>query len=795
MPQSPRPAMASSQSAFLQRREALYKGDYPKYIEYLHRLGTSLQEAWQFSGRTQESGRKEFRQYIKQIALSPDNKSLTLAELCECVSQLEVILTVWEDPGLRKEKAERQAHKVKRKIDIVDRHAIHTALFAEVASLISEIENLSDFNANAIKIRFSSAVQEIKQDFEELAVSDGKLNNAALADILKRIKLLNSTSGKVKNEKRNEELLEEILEPSNWRRNEKLIEAILHKINASKQAGNEADNEKLLSTIVEYISKKEKQNKSLIDIEKQLQKLRETKFKLGRQSPDPLIWQEIKKLEYIIEQIKKDKKDNAELLKKIYRISEDEKNKKRIKTLLGENFSITEDTFDAWVSTEEVIQKSQETLANVEAAIKSKQVREALTSFKTPADKALSRVSIFLSVLAGLACGIVTGGCIFLLIGGALPLGVAIAIGVLVFMAGFSANYNFFSYAIPELLLNLAKSGGITEFFDKDGKRAQLSTGKKLLLVPAALFSVAVGVCVCAFTIMSGMHLVAVLPFLAAPAGPALPAILIGILAVAIGVAMSIIMFRAFVGVLQKPFSFAQLWQGLVKTLRELTVIKALGYAIKGLIIAFAIFSLFFLCATGVPTLAIAFGATVAHIFGLASFVGQIPFCAVTMSNFCDFVAEWVVTKLFGERPAPSGKISQRLSVPTKQGFFSRCLSFIKQAFVPASLLTNAGGNGVLVVVPNSPITYAAAVGNTFISVAGNMVPEQTGEPPKRTKANEVIVQDIIKPPIARPANDDAHMGLSDKNSFSKSHTLFSHREEPRSAQLNEEQIFPAPAL
>ncbi len=305
------------------------------------------------------------------------------------------------------------------------------------------------------------------------------------------------------------------------------------------------------------------------------------------------------------------------------------------------------------------------------------------------------------------------------------------------------------------------------------------------------------------------MQVAALFPFLVV-AGPALPAIIAGILAVAIGVAMSIIMFRAFAGILQKPFTFAQLWQGFVKTCREMTVGKAVGYFFKGLIIAFAIFSLFFLCSTGVPTLATAFGVTVAHLFGFASFVGQIPFCAVTISNFCNFVADWVTTKFFSKEHALSGKISQRLSEPTwsKQGFFRRCLSFIKQVFVPGALPANAAGNGALVVVPNSPITYVAAAGNTLISVAGNMVPDEVGEARERIQADKVIVHEIIKAPKVNSPNDDTHSDLSTiggttrvlppqrhkKGVFSSRHLAFLCQGKPRYAPLNDEETIPIPA-
>ncbi len=562
MPQSLNDTVAL-QSTLSERRGTLYRENYTKYIEYLHRLGTLLQESWQLGGRTQETGRKAFRRYVvEQVVANPNDKSLTLTELCECASNLEVILTVWEDPGLlRKEKAERQAHKVKRIIDIADRHAIRTALFAEVAHLVNRIAPLNDVNANAIGMK--AEIQKIKQDFASLVASDDKLDNTALINILKCIKLLTNTEEKseqveylhkftqfldtskdnkklkefldsvTKNEKRNEELLEEILDLARWRHNESLLEAILYRVNESKQANekilkeisprenpnkellrkvadriikNKAHNEKLLSTIVDYLSKKEKQNESLKkEIETSLLKFYRMRFDL-RFKPESseyvFLSNEIDKLKDIIESITKDKKDNAELLRKIYCISDDKKKRERIKKLLGENFSTTENVFNAWDPTEETIQESQKLLAGIEAAVKSKQVKKVLTSFKTAADKALSRVSVFLSVLAGLSCGIVTGGCIFLLLIGATvgaPLGVAIVVGTIVFMAGFSVNFNFFSYAILEFLLKFAKSGGITEFIDQDGKRVQLSNRKKLLLVPAAVLSVAVGVC--AFTI------------------------------------------------------------------------------------------------------------------------------------------------------------------------------------------------------------------------------------------------------------------------------------------------------
>ena len=897
------PEKKEIQSLLSKMRQALYRENYPKYIKCLHQLGTSLQESWQLGGRTQESERRQY--VVDQVTPRPNDEPITLAELCERASHLEVIFTVWEDPGLLRElgeeKVARQTHKIKREIDIANRRAIHTALFAQVASLIHEIESLDDANANAISVEISE-LQKIKRDFTVLVGADGKLDNGALVDILKRIKLLNNTVEKAEridyskkttqllevsesldkqdskkllgeifvsiaaNEKRNEELLEEILDPMRWRDNERLLEAILYRIDESKQDNkklleeirpnegvnaellkkitdrlgeNKERNEKLLSTIVDYLSKKEEQNTSALKETakhvkknaKLTQKLREKNFKYRKSHPGASSQEylacireseeEAKDLEGINERIKEDKKGNAKLLKKIHSVSEDKKKREKIKKLLDKNSPIPEHIFNAWSPTAETTQESQKLLAGVEAAIKSKKVKKALVSFKTPVGKAISRASFFLSVLAGLSCGIVTGGCIFLLLIGATvgaPLGLGIAVGAFVFIAGFFANFNFFSYAIPEFLLKLAKTGGVTEIIDKDGKRAQLSARKKLLLAPAALLSVAVGVCVGAFTFMSGMQLVAaLLPFLAA-AAPALPVIIIGALVAAIAIAMSIIMFRAFVGILQKPFSFAQLWKDFVKTLREMTVSKALGYVVKGSIIVFAIFSLYFLCSIGIPTLTIAFGATVAHLFSLASFVGQIPFCAVTISNFCNFVTEWVTEKFFRAEHAPSSKISQELNRPTwsSQGFFSRCFSFMQRIFLPGALSANAVGNGTLVVVPDSPIAppvspimYVAAAGNILISVAGNMVPNGAGEAQERVQADKVIVQDIIKAPKVSTPNDDVRRDLpasgvapsspprssaAGEGFFCRRKSMPFGREAAAYKQSNDEQAVPCPS-
>ncbi|MDQ8039972.1 MAG: hypothetical protein REH83_06145 [Rickettsiella sp.] len=846
-------------------RQALCQGNFDEYLKYLYRLGSDLQRYWEVEGRNNKTGKKEFRQYIQnEILAYSDDTVLKLSELCDSASNLEMVLTVWEDPALsrsqeeKKEKTEassevaqkvkipkveRQKYKIKREIDIVNRHAIHTGLLAACFDLINQYESLLKRTKNCTQE--SDYLDSIKSDLKTLINSeinpDSKLDNQGLIKLLKRIRSLNvareipeknvvqgiqrilenkedseqkKRENKVLFEKNldsinkdrmhNEELLKEILDSSRWRGNGVFLETITNKIikcnkdnellkdYSNKKVGNEEllkklkqhvreqenYNEKLLKKIIRYINKKEEINKKLLKKiaecksknEKHSQKLLKKINKKNQTKTSDCITKnrkDNKELEGIIVRINKDKNDNQELLLKIYQESKD---KERIEKLLKKHYQLTKNQLKQNLLESFSKKNSEVFLAEIESAVKLKKVTIALTSFKIFSDKVFSTLGVFIALLASLACGFVTAGCIFLLLAGVstflpvlpiITLVAFIAVSLLVFIAGFHANFRFFAETLPKCLGMFTKSGGVTEFIDRNGKRAQLSTMKKILLLPAALVSTTVGISVAAFTLMSGLKLFAVLLPVLSAACPAIPAVIVGILAVALCVAMSFVMFRAFVGILQKSFSFAQLHKAVVNILKSLMTVRGL---VKAAILVFAIFSLYFLCFLGLPTLTLAFGGAIALVVCVASLIGQLPFTILTVNTFCDLIVNSVVTgvkkivNLFrGEQKSYSNNLTKRFENPSSdKGFFKRCTSFFgKRVAEPACLVFNAAGNGVLVVDPKSLTTCVAAGGNVLNSMAGNLVTD-VGKAPERVQADEVIIKRharLVPAPTARAIN------------------------------------------
>ncbi|TLY47311.1 MAG: hypothetical protein E6K54_06765 [Gammaproteobacteria bacterium] len=138
------------------------------------------------------------------------------------------------------------------------------------------------------------------------------------------------------------------------------------------------------------------------------------------------------------------------------------------------------------------------------------QAAKAIARFKPRADKFLHGLSIIIGLLAALACGLATGGFLFFLVSGfGAPLGIAVLAGSLMFAASTYANFGLFSAHCSRFLRTLAKNGGITEFFDQNGQRQQLSASIKCLLALGALLSIGVGLSNASLTIMFGMALIA----------------------------------------------------------------------------------------------------------------------------------------------------------------------------------------------------------------------------------------------------------------------------------------------
>lgn len=330
-----------------------------------------------------------------------------------------------------------------------------------------------------------------------------------------------------------------------------------------------------------------------------------------------------------------------------------------------------------------------------------------ITVFTLWPDKLLHGFGLAIGLIAALACGISTGGAIFIvLISFSVPLGFVIPLSVLFFLAGTRANFQLFSQNIPRFLHDLCKNGGVTEFLDGEGKRLQFSGSKKCLLFPVALFSVSVGIAAAAITLLEGTKMIALVCPLLIAACPYLPGILLGILASALLIGLSIVMFRAFIEILQSQLS----WQRLEATIKEkwhsLSGVKVLAYAFKGFVMAGALFGLFFLSVTGAPTLAASLGWIVAYGISLAAFIGDVPFTLITALALC--------TSLL-TRNNPNADLTT-----DKACYLEKIVNFF-------SLIINALGNAALV-FSGSLASRIASIACFMNSYANNCIREDDGE-------------------------------------------------------------------
>lgn len=371
-----------------------------------------------------------------------------------------------------------------------------------------------------------------------------------------------------------------------------------------------------------------------------------------------------------------------------------------------------------------------------------KKIAKAISSFKPFADKFLHSLGIVIGIIAALGCGVITGGFIFLLLSSiGAPLFLSISISVLMFSAGLFANFPLFSKHSSAFLLSMAKSNGITAFINQKGEREQLSTPKKILLLFAAFFSIAVGLDTAALTIMSGTKIMALLFPSLITLCPPLAATIIAILISGLLIGLSFVMFTAFLSVLQNQFSFRSSLQNLVSEIKLLSFTQKLIYifktALKIVFIGFALFGLFFLCFTGIPSLTSALGPIISQIVGWGSFIGDLPFTLVTIITFCDLMTSKVFStttqvNLSAENDAEA---IERLSSLPKNSFFI-------QIFKGCLLVLNAIGRSISI-FNGSVISAIGAVACCISVFAGTLIKKESDEESIRNKANDVCIESI----------------------------------------------------
>lgn len=402
-----------------------------------------------------------------------------------------------------------------------------------------------------------------------------------------------------------------------------------------------------------------------------------------------------------------------------------------------------------------------------------KKAAEAISSFKPVTDKFMQALGVLIAFLAALACGITVGSCAYLLFMGLtpvtfflMPLIPAAIISIIGALIVFKVNFSYLYKTIPEILLSAAKMGGITEYIDPEGKRVQLSRFKKILLLPAAVVSFAVGVSMMAFTATNFVSILAgIISALALSAAPPFLPILLGTLIVGLGVALSILMFKGYIWLLQHPlvdklvrqaFDYMRrlpfdgrlgfaikllffvplfvffLGLQVYDYLKKLSFAGWLGLSLKLLIFGLSLVGLFTLYFAGIPILIPFFGPA-AVLIGWASFLGEIPFTLMVVNQLCDLAGNFldnIAAKTFNFCFAKktAGEMIDDSSLQEKISF----KLIIGLIFVTINALLNS-----LLVIGTSIISLVAT-GACFInSFASNLIVPNKDQENRRNLAND----------------------------------------------------------
>ncbi|MGC1853959.1 MAG: hypothetical protein WA659_01075 [Candidatus Aquirickettsiella sp.] len=334
-------------------------------------------------------------------------------------------------------------------------------------------------------------------------------------------------------------------------------------------------------------------------------------------------------------------------------------------------------------------------------------IGKAISSFLTPnkKKKLIKYVGILLAFIASLACGLSTGGAIFLLFP-SLPI-LGISLGALICLFGFSSNFDFFSQNFPNFILSFLKKGGITEYIDAESKRRQVSALKKYLFIPlAALASITVGIGTVAITYTTVLALAAKLLPMLAMIWPPLPLIIVGILAAAVGITLTVAVLTATIEAIKNSQT---LWESVKASFKNLTKLQILGYVIKGSLVLVGLFGLAFFRYTAAVDLSKFIGPIGAVIMAVIAYIPQAFFTVFSIQK---------LIKLF----SPSHSQPQETAAHIKSRF-SRVKPIFYAIYAPICLIGNALGNAALVVVDGiSAWSISGAIGCFFNSWSGNLL-------------------------------------------------------------------------
>jgi|EndMetStandDraft_3_1072993.scaffolds.fasta_scaffold07491_1 hypothetical protein len=373
-----------------------------------------------------------------------------------------------------------------------------------------------------------------------------------------------------------------------------------------------------------------------------------------------------------------------------------------------------------------------EELSNIQQEIEK--IGAAISDFQTPniKKKVIKYTGVLLAFIAAIACGAATGGAFFLLFP-SLPL-LGFILGGLIAIWGFSSNFGFFSQNFPNFLLSLLKKGGISEYIDEKGNRRQLSALKKYLFIPlAAMASLTVGLGTVAITYTTVIALAGKLFVISALWPPLFP-IIAGILAAAVGITLTVAVLTATIEAIKNSQNFN--WKEVKSALNKLSTRQIIAYVFKGLLLLAGLLGLtYFRYVAGIdlsniiqPIVGLHVAPIVSAIMGVIAYIPQGFFTIISTQKLIRFFSSL-------------GNSSQEEAASSPQSFYSRTKTRITKIYQSISLIGNAFGNAVLVVVDSiSALSIFGAIGCFINSWSGNLV-----EPPKNQQARSQATEALIK--------------------------------------------------
>ncbi len=368
---------------------------------------------------------------------------------------------------------------------------------------------------------------------------------------------------------------------------------------------------------------------------------------------------------------------------------------------------------------------------------------EAIAAFQTSNKKKkfLKYAGILLAFIAALACGISIGAAIILLFP---TLSItAFILGGLITLFGFTANFGFFSKNFPDFILNLVKKGGISEYIDIDGNRKQFSRTYKYLLTPLlTLASLTVGAGTTALTYITILGLIGKLLPILAIIWPPLPLIIVGVLAVAVGIALTVATLTASLELLKKVAALNMNLKELshytyknciewFKNLKNLKTHEKLGLVIMLVLLPVGLAGLAYYRYTAGVDLSIFIGITGAIVMGIVAYIAQMAFICLSINKLKNALI----------KPFSSTATQQAMGIPLSKSLLSRAKSFFSNIWYTLGLSINALGNSVLV-YDGSSVSVAGAVACGVNSFSGNMLKPDKNQQ-KRKTATKALINEI----------------------------------------------------